>query len=232
MVSLRVSDRVIEHEVFFFVTMAAFGQALRDRVETQCLLGVSHIATEPDDLLRRVREADSSRAIVVLDADAPGAAEVADLLRRDRRDARVVVLGLREDPTSALMWARLGANALLSRDVSLQDVVSAIGSVSNGEAPCSPMVAAALLRALGSPAARKRSHDRESYLTPRERQIAFLLSDGLTNKQIAAKLQVELGTVKNHVHSIIQKLGICRRSQVAGALRGSARDDWHNLRTG
>jgi DNA-binding NarL/FixJ family response regulator len=55
-------------------------------------------------------------------------------------------------------------------------------------------------------------------LTPRQRQIASLIADGLSNKQIARSLCIERATVKNHVHAILIKLGITRRDQVAARL--------------
>ena len=55
-------------------------------------------------------------------------------------------------------------------------------------------------------------------LTPRERQIAAFVAKGLSNKQIARNLSIERTTVKNHVHTILVKLGISRRDQVAGRL--------------
>jgi len=59
----------------------------------------------------------------------------------------------------------------------------------------------------------------EARLTPRELQIVQLIDDGLSNRQISDHLQIELSTVKNHVHRIIAKLGVERRSQAAAHFR-------------
>jgi two-component system, NarL family, nitrate/nitrite response regulator NarL len=56
-------------------------------------------------------------------------------------------------------------------------------------------------------------------LTAREREIAGLIVEGLSNKEIAARLQIELPTVKNHVHHILSKLNANRRGQAAAMLR-------------
>ena len=57
-------------------------------------------------------------------------------------------------------------------------------------------------------------------LTAREREIAELIEKGLSNKEIATRLQIELPTVKNHVHNILTKLKATRRGQAAAMLRG------------
>ena len=57
-------------------------------------------------------------------------------------------------------------------------------------------------------------------LTPREREVARLVADGLVNKQIATRLGVSLPTVKDHVHRILEKTGLPNRAAVAAALAG------------
>jgi DNA-binding NarL/FixJ family response regulator len=56
-------------------------------------------------------------------------------------------------------------------------------------------------------------------LTPREREVLDLIALGLTNQQIAERLVVEIGTVKNHVHRILEKLDKRSREEAAGYLR-------------
>jgi two-component system nitrate/nitrite response regulator NarL len=60
-------------------------------------------------------------------------------------------------------------------------------------------------------------------LTDRQRQVATLVCDGLSNKMIARKLGVSEGTVKVHLHAIYIKLNICSRTQVAIADRGQSK---------
>ena len=93
-----------------------------------------------------------------------------------------------------------------------------------GEAACSPRVAAALLRRVADRGARARRLDGEfAPLTSRERQIVALIDEGLSNKEIAARLCIELSTVKNHVHNLLEKLGARGRGEAAARVR-MARD--------
>jgi DNA-binding NarL/FixJ family response regulator len=77
-----------------------------------------------------------------------------------------------------------------------------------GEVTCPPAIAAALLRGMGGRGAKQRAQaDR---LTPREREVLLLVEAGLTNKEIARKLSIEIRTVKNHVHNLMEKLDVRR----------------------
>jgi len=64
-------------------------------------------------------------------------------------------------------------------------------------------------------------------LTPRECEILEMIELGLSNKEIARKLRIEVGTVKNHVHNILDKMNVRRRNQAAHRVRvrGWAQDE-------
>jgi DNA-binding NarL/FixJ family response regulator len=64
-------------------------------------------------------------------------------------------------------------------------------------------------------------------LTPREREILRLLEEGLANKEIAQRLGIEVATVKNHVHNILEKCQVHRRGEAAARMRASER--WRAL---
>ena len=97
-----------------------------------------------------------------------------------------------------------------------------ISSVIAGESVCSPRVTALLLRRLASLAADGRSDSKALALTQRENQVVRLLELGLSNREIAAQLCIEVATVKNHVHSLLAKLGVRRRTHVVAVMRGRA----------
>jgi two-component system nitrate/nitrite response regulator NarL len=96
-----------------------------------------------------------------------------------------------------------------------------VRSVTRGETLCSPRIAATLFRRVAALAADRRVGDERTLrrLTRRERQIVDLIADGLSNKEIAHRLQIEFATVKNHVHNILEKLQVTRRADAVAALR-------------
>jgi two-component system nitrate/nitrite response regulator NarL len=134
-------------------------------------------------------------------------------------DAHVVALVAPERVEGLLAWAGAGVSGLLSREASPEQLVESLERAARGESPCSEDVADALLR-------RVRQNPGGSFasngsLTEREAQIAELVADGLSNKAIASRLSIELATVKNHVHSILEKLRVHSRGEAAAKLRST-----------
>ena len=109
----------------------------------------------------------------------------------------------------------------MTSDASVAELVAAIESVARGESLCTPSVAAALMRRLASLARSWADADPIEPLTRREREILELIDEGLSNKQIAQRLRIELPTVKNHVHHILGKLGVHRRAEAAALARAA-----------
>jgi DNA-binding NarL/FixJ family response regulator len=95
-----------------------------------------------------------------------------------------------------------------------------IHEVAAGESSCSPGVSAILLRRLSTLASqRRRPAARELPLTAREIQILHMLEAGLANRDIAGRLCIAVHTVKNHVHSVLTKLGVSSREEAAALAR-------------
>jgi two-component system, NarL family, nitrate/nitrite response regulator NarL len=155
--------------------------------------------------------------VVVVDASIDG--RPATLTRAiGDADGPIVVLGAPEDERELVALAELGVVGFVDRDASLGDLVASVVSAARGEASLPPRVATTLLRAVGSHSARRHSLD-ASVLTIRERQVVDLIGDGLSNKEIATELGIEVATVKNHVHNILEKLDVERRSDAVARLR-------------
>jgi two-component system, NarL family, nitrate/nitrite response regulator NarL len=133
---------------------------------------------------------------------------------------RFVVLGVPELEQAILDCAEAGIAGFVTREGSIDDLVAAIQSVVRGEALCSPRMVATLLRRVSILASATRASAVTS-LTSREQEVASLLGAGLSNKEIAARLCIELPTVKNHVHHIFEKLGVRRRGEAAAKLRAT-----------
>jgi DNA-binding NarL/FixJ family response regulator len=135
--------------------------------------------------------------------------------------SRLIVLGVCEDDESEIVdCAEAGVSGYHLRTASLAELVQLIGSVIAGESLCSPRITALLMRRLAVLAADGRSDNKVLALTERENQIVQLLELGLSNKEIAVRLCIEVATVKNHVHSLLAKLGVRRRAHAAAVMRG------------
>jgi two-component system, NarL family, response regulator DevR len=136
----------------------------------------------------------------------------------EERTIRCVLVAMADEPKNFLRAIRRGAIGYVLQDASASDVVAAIRAVGRGEAICPPQYTRVLFdyvaaQASGFPNSRTRS---STGLTSREQQLIPLIERGLTNKQIAAHLNLSEQTVKNHVHRILGKLGIGDRLDVSG----------------
>jgi two-component system, NarL family, nitrate/nitrite response regulator NarL len=157
--------------------------------------------------------------VVLIDVTEHGALSVAREIHSAAGEAKLVVLVSPDQEIDLPEWAGAGVSGFLSREASSHELVEILRRAACGASPCSPDVADAYLRR-----ARERSgnHARlEAALTKREAQIAELLADGLSNKAIASQLFIELTTVKNHVHNILEKLDVHSRGEAAAKLRQS-----------
>jgi two-component system nitrate/nitrite response regulator NarL len=130
----------------------------------------------------------------------------------------VVALGVREADRDVVSMAEAGVAGLVSRDATLAELLDAIEAAAREEALCSPAVTAVLLRRVASYAGHEAPTE-EPALTRREREVIVLIGKGLTNKEIAGSLRIELPTVKNHVHNILEKLRVNRRTDAVAAAR-------------
>jgi two-component system, NarL family, nitrate/nitrite response regulator NarL len=193
--------------------------------------GLSYVlAQEP--AIRVVGMASSLRA-AGLAPDGDGTAGSADVLLFDlavegglaelRRLAgagspKVLALGVVEDEDQVIACAEAGIAGYVTPSGSVGELVRTIRAAARGEFNCPPHIAAGLLRRLATAGAHARPQAR---LTLREREVARLIDQGLSNKEIARRLSIELATVKNHVHNILEKLGVSRRADAVASLRAA-----------
>jgi two-component system, NarL family, nitrate/nitrite response regulator NarL len=134
----------------------------------------------------------------------------------------IVAVGVAEEAGEVLACIEAGAGAFVTRDASVPDLVEAIHGLARGEVMCSPRVAARMVRRLASLAAANTTQA-DAALTPREREVARLIAQGLSNKEIARALNIEIPTVKGHVHNILEKLELRRRSEIVARITAQQR---------
>lgn len=169
-------------------------------VPAALILGAAHL---PGVILVDMALSEPLAAVAILAAAVPG--------------ARIIAVTVPEREADVLACIEAGAFGYVSREASLQELVRAVISAANGETLCSPRIAAVLVRRVAVLAA-SRMPDQSAHLTPREQQVVALIVEGLSNRQIARRLSIEIATVKNHVHNILGKLAARSRKEVAAAI--------------
>jgi two-component system, NarL family, nitrate/nitrite response regulator NarL len=160
--------------------------------------------------------------LVLLDTSTRDVRETAGVIRRALPGVPVVAFAV-EDSDAVLACVEAGVAGYVPRNAGIASLVATLESAARGEAMCSPRVAASLFRRLRelADAQRRAAAAPAEPLTAREREIAALVARGLSNKEIARELFIEVPTVKNHVHRVLEKLHVMRRGQIGAAARSS-----------
>jgi len=164
--------------------------------------------------IRRLLETTPVDLILCDTSDKDTAAEVRQLAGCFT-NVRLVAVALAETETEIITWAEAGISAYVPRQATLAQLYTAILDAMRGEARCSPKVTGWLLRELRRRPEKVRVGER---LTSREFQTLRLIYKGLSNKEIARELGISVSTVKNHVHSVLEKLRVQSRSQAAARI--------------
>lgn len=134
---------------------------------------------------------------------------------------RMVLIGMDCDEDQFLATVRAGATGYLLKDASASDVLNAVRAVFRGEAVCPPQLCNTLFRfvaqtAKGIPG---QGPAPKPELTLRQQQLVSLVAQGLTNKEIASRLNLSEFTVRNHIHRILKQVDAESRSEAVETIR-------------
>jgi DNA-binding NarL/FixJ family response regulator len=173
---------------------------------------VGKVSSGPE-ALDRLAHAGADLLLVALGSTVNGVRDLIQGVEERFPQARVVLLGHDETEDEVLTYMEAGASGYLLRNQSLSNLCSALESVAQGETVCTPGVAHSLFARLARLGRERRRRDRLDYLTltARELEILHLVAAGLNNQEIAGRLFLSVHTVKNHVHKILETLGVHSR---------------------
>ena len=161
--------------------------------------------------------------VVLIDVSLGDAPAAIQRMRALPSPPKFVAIAMNETPNAVLQWAEIGVSAFVPRSATLEELLRVLKGVADEEFYCSPHMAAHLLRHVAVLAsATRRADDTLGDLSPREHQVLSLVASGLPNKAIANKLSISHATAKNHVHKILEKLRLRRRSEVASLIHSAS----------
>ena len=140
-------------------------------------------------------------------------------LHRTLPQAKLLMFNVDDDDQAIIECVRAGASGCILQEATVDELLAAVHSLMSGMAPQSPRVITSLFSYVAS---LQRGDERAEPvpLTPREEQILALMAEGLSNKEIAARLVLQPQTVKNYAHLVMQKLDLHSRLDVVRTLRG------------
>jgi DNA-binding NarL/FixJ family response regulator len=173
--------------------------------------------TSVDDAIARAAESD----VILVNTRLPdnGALVLTKAVVEADPSVKVIVVELSESEAEILQYVEAGADGYVLKDHSIDDLLTRVRAAHRDRAIVSPSIAARLMSRVTELARLFRSIESgvndATDLTPRELEILALIAQDLTNQEIADRLFIEVGTVKNHVHNILQKLGVSSRQEAA-----------------
>lgn len=198
------------------------GNVIASALEDEPDIRVVGRVTNVDDALKLVQEIDVDVALVSTRLPDQGALKLTNAITGLAPDTKVLALGLTEEKKRVLRYVEAGATGYILKDDSLDDMIENVRAAVDDKVFVSPKIAAAMMERLSDLAQMfsdvENSVTDDAGLTPREIEVLELIGEGLTNQEISQQLVIEVGTVKNHVHSILDKLNVGSRGEAAAYL--------------
>jgi two-component system, NarL family, nitrate/nitrite response regulator NarL len=162
--------------------------------------------------------------VVVVDSSHPAGFAVVSAIRAQFPSVNLVVLALSDREEDFLAWANIGISGYVPPETPLEELIAIIRRSAAGEVVCPPRLTALLLSRFASQMGMAKARGGVHHLTQREREVLEFLADGLSNKLIARRLRIAEATVKNHVHSILEKWDLRSRGEAAARYRESGQE--------
>ena len=188
-------------------------RGLRDLLDTEDDVEVVGEAGSVDEAMVRARAARPDVAVIDMRLPDGDGLELCRQLRALPEPPRCLVLTAFDDEQALIGAINAGASGYLLKQVRGQDLVNAVREVAAGGSLLDPITTSRVLDRLRQTS--KEEPDELAALTERERKVLELIGEGLTNRQIAERLFLAEKTVKNYVTSVLAKLGMERRTQIA-----------------
>lgn len=206
-----------------------YREALVELLNNNNHIHVSGTADSAESAIQLIRQVTPD--VVLLDMTMLESSQLVGQIFPYSPDTQIVALAMPEEEDRILTCVQAGITGYLSREVSLEQLIDTVQGVAKGELRCPRRIVASLFHKLKTlPASNSaepsvnRGDDESveakmSSLTGRERQITQLIAEGLSNKQIARQLVIEISTVKNHVHNILTKMNLHSRVHLISAMQ-------------
>jgi DNA-binding NarL/FixJ family response regulator len=141
-------------------------------------------------------------------------------------ELKILLFGMDEDPDTFLQAVQLGIRGYVLKDASAAEIISAVRAVARGEASCPPRLCLTLFQHVSSeyrlkPKSAPGLGTDKNSLTHRQLQLMHLVAQGLTNKEIAASLNLSEFTVKNHIRRVMRQMEAESRHEAVDLIRAT-----------
>jgi DNA-binding NarL/FixJ family response regulator len=170
-----------------------------------------------DNVLQKVQLLKPQVVLLDLGLRNRNSLRLVEALTKEHPEVKVIVMDLLPAETDIIEFVRAGVSGFLLKDATFEEFVKTIRLVADGVNVLPAPLTDSLFSQIVNHAARREKAFLASSvtLTKREREITRLIADGLSNKEIAAHLNLATFTVKSHVHNVLEKLALRTRLQIA-----------------
>lgn len=179
---------------------------------------------EDGDAIERLRASDKMPDVILLDLalEKADSLQLMSMLQSQLPAARIIAMDILPERADIMDIVKAGASGFVLKSASVAEYVEAVRAVARGESVLPKVLTASLFMQIVDDAFESNANAIEAaiQLTQREKEVVDLISEGLSNKEIAARLNIATHTVKSHVHNILEKLALRSRLQIAAFARG------------
>ncbi len=185
------------------------------RTELESAYDVVGWASDVDEAIEGIRE--STPDVVLIDVHMPGGgglAVVNNILQHEESSTRFLALSVSDDAEDVIAMIRAGARGYVTKSISPDELVAAIDRVDAGDAVFSPRLAGFVLDAFADVMPANADPELDQ-LTSREQEVLRQIARGYSYKQVARRLSISVKTVETHVSSVLRKLQLSSRYELA-----------------
>ena len=167
-------------------------------------------AADGCQVLEQIKDLNPHVALIDIGLPGKDGIEVTQALYKSLPEVKVIIMGMPDLTDEIMACIEAGAVGYILKEASFDHLVDTIRSANRGESFCSPRMTGSLFSRIAELAGEQMPRDAIK-LTPREVEIINKIAEGLSNKEIAKRLSVEVQTIKNHIHNILDKLQLHNR---------------------
>lgn len=178
---------------------------------------VAAVSDGRDNALAKARASTPHVVLMDLGLDSQNSLDVVKSVKKEFPGIKIIGMGLAPTQSDILEFVQAGAEGFILKNATLEDMMRTIRTVAGGETVLPPLMTGSLFTQVVEHAVLKGKRNLQGAvrMTQREKEIIALIVDGMSNKQIADRLNIATFTVKSHVHNILDKLALQSRLQIA-----------------
>ena len=187
---------------------------LKTAFESKPFIADIYEAANAEDAIKHIKNTNTDAVIMDLGLPLMNGIEATKEIKRINKDIKVIILTSHNSEQEVIDSVKAGANAYCSKDINPDKLADIVHSVIEGAAWFDPKIANVVLNSVSNGLNTNKKSSENYNLTDREQEVLEYICEGLNNAEISKILDVSVNTVKVHVSSIIQKLGVEDRTQV------------------